>query len=349
MTRALLPGEQHFAIFGDLVLPLLGAEEIVGIDILQPDENAANAGAGAFLDKIRQLVAQRVDLNDEADIELLHLPQVDQAIEDRLPVLVACEIVVGDEKTSQTLGVIDAHDLLDVISRAAARYSALHIDDGAERALIRAAAPRIETRDAAGRALRALRGHQRDRRAFDVRQIVHEIVERLECAGERIAQHLLEPAFRLAGKQREAHGSCAVEIGIDAVEHRERAGHVKSAHRHRDPAPAQWPRDVERARKLIRLHAGQHHHAGAGGLDQFGNPLGADAGIRLVKGMDVELDIFAEDAAFSAVLCQSVKRSKRVRRDGRAQPLNHVAVFIVMRRLDENQTEALAVLAPRSD
>ena len=63
----LLPGEQHLAVFGDLVLPLLGAEQVVRIDVLQPDENPLNAGARAFLDEVRQLVAQRVDLDDEAE------------------------------------------------------------------------------------------------------------------------------------------------------------------------------------------------------------------------------------------------------------------------------------------
>src|SRR6187431_2613405 len=116
---------------------------------------------------------------------------MNQTIKDRLPILVACKVIVGDEKTSQPLGVIYAHDLLDVIRRATTRYSSLHIDDGTERALIRAAASRIKTRHAASRTLRALRSHQRNRSAFNIRQIVHEIVNRLERAGEGITQHLL--------------------------------------------------------------------------------------------------------------------------------------------------------------
>ena len=36
----LLPGEQHLAILGDLVLPFLRAGQAVGIDILEPDEDA---------------------------------------------------------------------------------------------------------------------------------------------------------------------------------------------------------------------------------------------------------------------------------------------------------------------
>ena len=42
---------------------------------------------------------------------LLDLAQLDEAIEDRLPVLVAREIVVGDEEAVQALRDVRAHDL----------------------------------------------------------------------------------------------------------------------------------------------------------------------------------------------------------------------------------------------
>ena len=35
---------QHVAIIGDLVLAFLGADQIVRIDVLQPDEDAPHAG-----------------------------------------------------------------------------------------------------------------------------------------------------------------------------------------------------------------------------------------------------------------------------------------------------------------
>lgn len=44
----------------------------------------------------------------------------------------------------------------------------------------------------------------RDRLAFDARQIGHVIVERLELAGVSVAEHLFEPAFRLAGEEGDA-------------------------------------------------------------------------------------------------------------------------------------------------
>jgi hypothetical protein len=66
----------------------------------------------------RRTPARGIHLDDEADIELLGLAQVYQAVEDPLPVLVAGKIVVGDEETAHAFGVIEAHDLLDIGGRA---------------------------------------------------------------------------------------------------------------------------------------------------------------------------------------------------------------------------------------
>ena len=63
------PFLQHLAIFGDLVLPLLGRDQIVGIDVLEPDEDAAHARFLRLLDEVRDLVAKRVDLDGEAEIQ----------------------------------------------------------------------------------------------------------------------------------------------------------------------------------------------------------------------------------------------------------------------------------------
>jgi hypothetical protein len=64
-----------------------------------------------LLDEVRDLVAQRIDLDDEADDGmLLVFAQLDQPVEDRFPVLVAGEIVVGDEEARDALRDIGAHD-----------------------------------------------------------------------------------------------------------------------------------------------------------------------------------------------------------------------------------------------
>jgi len=57
-----MPLLQHCAVFGDLVLPLLGRQEIVGIDVLQIDKDAPDTGPCRLLDEVRNSVAQRVHL-----------------------------------------------------------------------------------------------------------------------------------------------------------------------------------------------------------------------------------------------------------------------------------------------
>src|SRR5580693_2049164 len=108
-----LPGEQHFAIFPDLVLPLLRAHQRRRIDVLKPDEDGVAARARGFLNEVRDLVAERIDLEQEPDPKTLILPQLDQAIKDRLPVAVAGEIVIRNEEARDALCSVRPHDRLD--------------------------------------------------------------------------------------------------------------------------------------------------------------------------------------------------------------------------------------------
>ena len=43
-------------------------------------------------------MAERVDLQHQADLDLLALAQLDQPVEERLPVAVAGEVVVGEDE-----------------------------------------------------------------------------------------------------------------------------------------------------------------------------------------------------------------------------------------------------------
>ena len=138
------PGLQHDPVFPDLVLPLLRPLERLRIDALEPDEHLVAAGPRRLLDEARDLVAERVDLKDQLDRNALGGSQLDQPVEDRLPVAVAGEIVVGDEIMVDALGVVGAHDRLDVVGAAIARLAALDVDDGAEAALERTAAAGVE-------------------------------------------------------------------------------------------------------------------------------------------------------------------------------------------------------------
>ncbi len=152
-----------------------------------------------------------------------------------------------------------------------------------------------------------------------------------------MAQHFVEPALGLAGEQRYAQRGRAIEIGIDAVEHRDRARDVEPADRHRDAALAQRAGDIERARELVRLHADQDDHAAVALRDQLGQTPGTDARIGLVEGVDDDLDVLAEDAALGAIAREPRQRRQRVRRNGGAIPLDDIAIVIVMGRLDQDE------------
>ena len=154
-----------------------------GIDVLQADEDRVAAGASRLLDEVRDAVAERVDLQQEPDFEALLLAQFDEAIEDRLPIAVAGEIVVGDEKARDPLRGVGAHDRLDVVGGPIAGLAPLNVDDRAEAALERAAAPGVEagvvSRDPRHDGAR----QHGNRRSRHIRHVVQIIVDWLRRAG----------------------------------------------------------------------------------------------------------------------------------------------------------------------
>ena len=125
---------------------------------------------------------------------------LDQPVEDRLPIAVAGEIVVGDEKAKDALGQIGAHQPLDIVGVAPARFPALDIDDRAKAALKRAAAPGIEGADGLAIAAHDVDRQKRRHLLLQPRQIVHVIVDRLQPPGERIGEQPFEPALGLASE-----------------------------------------------------------------------------------------------------------------------------------------------------
>ena len=86
-----------------------------GIDVLKPDEHRVAPCARRLFDESGNAVTERVDLQQEPDPEPLVFAQFDQAVEDRLPIAVAGEIVVGDKKARDALRGVGAHDRLDVV------------------------------------------------------------------------------------------------------------------------------------------------------------------------------------------------------------------------------------------
>src|SRR6516165_54108 len=70
-----LPGKQHLAIFGDLVLPLLGGGRI---DVLEADEGPGYSRTLGLFDEIWDLVAKGVDLDHQRKGNAIAFPQLDQ-------------------------------------------------------------------------------------------------------------------------------------------------------------------------------------------------------------------------------------------------------------------------------
>ena len=163
MDARQLPLQNHLTVFGDPVLLLLSAHQTVGIDGFQADKHAYDTSAFGLLNELRQPVTHGVHLDDELDVEFLIFAQVDQPVEDRFPVHIAGEVIVGDEEPIDALCNVVANNLLDVICSPPPGLAALHIDDGAERAKKRTATPRVETGHHAAGALDLLSGQNRQR------------------------------------------------------------------------------------------------------------------------------------------------------------------------------------------
>ena len=195
--------------------------------------------------------------------------------------------------------------------------------------------------------MRDRRQHRR-RHALEVRQIVHEVVERLRAAIDGVAQHLLQAAFlRLAGEEEDAHLLGPAHIRIALGQHGDGAGDMKAPDAHHDAPLPQRPGDVEGAGKLVGLDADQHHQADIGGPDEGGDPAGIDAGIGFVEAVDLELDILAQALLLGAGLGEPVEHRQGVGRNRRSVPLDDIAIVVVMRGLDEHETEAPAAAEVR--
>ena len=81
---------------GSLSCP--GSEESVGIDAFEADEDACYSGSARLLDEVGQAVTHGVDLDQQADRDAIHLAQLGEPVEDRLPFPIAREVVIGDEE-----------------------------------------------------------------------------------------------------------------------------------------------------------------------------------------------------------------------------------------------------------
>ena len=336
----LLPGLEHFSVFGDAVLVLLHVNQIVRVDAFQPDEGVGAAGAARLDDEVRDLMRQRVDLDQERDLHPIAFAQLDQPIEDRLPVPVAGEIVVGNEEARDALRGILAHDALDVVGVTPAGLAALHVDDGAERALERTAAARIERgKDAVVAPHQALR-QVGDGLVLQVRQIVHVVIDRFLPAGLNVLQKRAEMLLGFAGEERDAEVDRLLQLRRQLLQHGNAAGDVKTADRHGHAFGAQAAGDRHRPRELVGLHADQADDPRMPRLlDPRGDPVDGNHRVHLVVGIDLDLDVFAQHLAVGAIRGDGIEARHRIGGNRGLPPLNDVALAVVVRRLDDLDVE----------
>lgn len=62
-------GVKQSAVADKLQVVFRTTNQTVGVDVLEPDEDASDARSRALLDKVRDAMAQRVYLDDEANLQ----------------------------------------------------------------------------------------------------------------------------------------------------------------------------------------------------------------------------------------------------------------------------------------
>jgi hypothetical protein len=108
------------------------------------------------------------------------------------------------------------------------------------------------------------------------------------------------------------------------------------------PGLEEWSGNINGARELIGLNADKANQGFATVLrDHAYDLLRPYAPVGFIKGVDLDLNVGAEDAAAFRIDRQTVQASQCVGGDGRAEPLDRIAVIIVMSGLYKHDMECL--------
>ena len=275
-------------------------------------------------------MAQRVDLQDQLDLEALVLPQIDQAVENRLPVPVPGEIVVGDEIVVNALSGVGAHDGFDVIGGPIARLAALDIDDRAEAALEGAAAAGVEARVMADDPPYHFPRQDRHRSRLHAGHVTEVIVDRLRPAGGDVADELRHPTLDLAREQDHAQSLGLFQIRRQLRKHRYAARDMEPADHHGHVCRPELTRKIKGARKLVRLNSDEPNKSAARRLYPPRRRPDVDERIALVTGFNLDVDVGAESLLLGAAGQEAVDAGKAVRGNGGEAPLDHIAVIVIV-------------------
>jgi hypothetical protein len=112
---------------------------------------------------------------------------------------------------------------------------------------------------------------------------------------------------------------------------------------------AKLPGELEGTGILIRLHPHQGHESGACGANPSDRAFDVDDRIALVIGVDLDLDLGAQDPRLGAFGQQAVDARQAVGGNGRAAPLDDIALLVVMRGLDQNNEPGLGHVATQGN
>lgn len=250
----LLPGQEHRAVVGDFVLFLAGCLQTVRMDVFQADEDPRDPGAARLVDEAGQGVGQGVDLDGEGELDPQLFAYRDDAIEDRLPIAVTGEVVIGDEVLADAMSQIGAQQTLDVVRRTVTRLASLDIDDGAEATGEGTATPGVEGSGHRGIAAHDLGRQERQGLAVEFRQIGHVIVDRLQTALMGRAQQIREMVLGFAGEERDAQIQRLVQLGRPLGQHRQTAADMEATDGDLDTGGAEAACQVQGPWKLVGLN-----------------------------------------------------------------------------------------------
>ena len=91
------------------------------------------------------------------------------------------------------------------------------------------------------------------------------------------------------------------------------------------------PRDIDRARVLVRLNADEGDHAEAPMTAKTGKKRRhIDMGVGLIDCLYVEVDIRPEHLPFRAIGRDAVHVGQRIGRNDRAPPADHISIVVVV-------------------
>ena len=180
---------------------------------------------------------------------------------------------------------------------------------------------------------------ERWRLAGQCREIVHVVIERLERAVPAIAQHFIKAAFLgFAREKADTERLRLADVRRKFREHGDAARYVKSADANRQAGRQEGTGEIDRTRELIGLHADQSdQRAAALFTDQVDDAVRPYAPVGFVVGVETNFYVRAQDVAATGVFGERIEARQGVGRDGRADPLNRIAVVVVMRRFDHHK------------